>query len=303
MKLGADPEFFVLNETGSFINAYKVLPHTKNKPLKFNNNSKLFCDNVLIEFNVEPANTCEEFVRNCIFARDFAKQKVGNKRLSLHAYAEFDSDELKSKNAKEYGCSPEFDAYTLCQNGPPTSLFKDSICRVAGGHIHIGGNKTEIICNPIYKPLFAFMLDLFVAIPSVLIDNSAESYRRREYFGKSGTYRDKEYGLEYRVLSPFWLRSESTIGLMYLLCNFVYNEMNENLYKKFYNIMPEMLKSPNPKSAYECFGYDEVSLQRAINTNNYSLARRFFNFACNFMPNKIIELVEHEINSPKSLLL
>jgi len=301
MKLGADPEFFLLDENNNFINAITALPFTKNKPCKIGNNSTIFCDNVLGEFNFEPAKNCEEFVLACVKGKVCSKDKAGNHRMSFLGYAEFDEKELKNKNAREYGCTPDFNAYTLTESNPPRELFKKYNCRTAGGHIHIGGMKTDLICNPVYKPLYVFMLDLFLAIPSVLIDNSAESYRRRQYFGSAGTYRDKDYGLEYRVLSPFWLRHESTMGLMYLICDFVFQEMNENIYRKFYNFKPEKLKSEKPEDAYECWGYDSSFLRKTIDTNNYSGARKLFNFACNFMPNKLIELIEYEINNPKPL--
>ena len=302
MKLGADPEFFVLDETNSFINASKVLNYSKNKPIKFLNETSGFYDNVLLELNILPANNISEFVTRCYDGMHFLRNHIGSNKLSLHAYAEFDSSELRAKNAKEYGCVSDTNAYTLTENELPVDLIKNSCMRTAGGHIHIGGTAGDAVCNPVLKPLYVFMLDLFVAIPGVLIDNSAESYRRRSYFGRAGAYRDKEYGIEYRVLSPFWLRSESTIAIFYLLCDFVFHEMNENIYQKFFKFEIAKLRGNSPETAYCSYGYDVQNLNKAINTNNYSLARKYFNFATNFMPNKIIKLVEEEINNPKRLV-
>jgi hypothetical protein len=303
MKLGADPEFFVVDSHSTFINAIKVCNNKKSKPYKLSKDSILYHDNVLLEVNIQPANNEEEFVSRIIDARDSTRNLINDHKISLHAYAEFEQEELKYENAREFGCVPDLNAYTLTENELQTEILKNINCRMAGGHLHIGGGNSDLVCHPLFKPLFTYMLDLFVGIPSVLIDNSAESYRRRSFFGTAGSYRDTEYGLEYRVLSPFWLRSESTIGLIYLLCDFVFHEMNDGLFKKFYNFSPEKLKSNDPISAYSCYGYDQASLVNAINSNNFSNARKFFNFASNFMPNKLIELVEYEINNPKKLQL
>jgi hypothetical protein len=301
MKLGTDPEFFVVDSHNTFVNAYRVCKHSKAKPYKISHDINLFYDNVLLEINIEPANNLEEFVERLHRARDLTRGVIGDSKISLHAYAEFENEELRFPNAKDFGCVPDLNAYTLTENDSQIEILKQINCRMAGGHIHIGGINTDTICNPLMKPLFVYMLDLFVGIPAVLIDNSAESYRRRSFFGTAGSYRDTPYGLEYRVLSPFWLRSESTMALIYLLCDFVFHEMNEGIYKKFYNFNIDKLKSNNPISAYSCYGYDQDSLINAINSNNYSNARKFFNFASNFMPNKLIELVEYEINNPKKL--
>jgi hypothetical protein len=302
MKLGADPEFFVMDENNSFINGAKVINATKNKPLKLSGETSVFYDNVLLELNIEPANNIEEFVLRCSSGLHQVRNKLVEKRISLHAYAELEESQLKDKNAKEYGCVTDMNAYTLTENDLPIDLIKNTNYRTAGGHIHIGGSQGDAVINPVLKPLFVFMLDLFVGIPGVLIDNSAESFRRRTYFGRAGSFRDKDYGLEYRVLSPFWLRNESTMGLFYLLTEFVFHEMNENIFTKFYHFDIEKLRSNSPETAYCCYGYDVQNLTKAINTNNYSLARKYFNFATNFMPNKLIQLVEAEINNPKNLV-
>jgi hypothetical protein len=149
------------------------------------------------------------------------------------------------------------------------------------------------------KPLFVFMLDLFVGIPSVLIDHGTDSYKRRKYFGRAGSHRDKPYGLEYRVLSPFWLRNKSTTQLIYKLVEFVFDNMNDSIYKKFFNFNVDKLKSDSPETAYDCFGYDLNAVATTINECNFDKAKNFWMFASNFMPNHLIEQVEYEMNQPK----
>jgi hypothetical protein len=55
-------------------------------------------------------------------------------------------------------------------------------------------------------------MDLLLAVPSVLLDNDKQ---RRKVYGKAGAFRKKEYGLEYRTLSNFWISSEERMRWAY----------------------------------------------------------------------------------------
>ena len=46
----------------------------------------------------------------------------------------------------------------------------------------------------------------------MLLDDGA---KRRELYGKAGAYRVKPYGVEYRVLSNFWLKSPALMQWVY----------------------------------------------------------------------------------------
>jgi hypothetical protein len=83
------------------------------------------------------------------------------------------------------------------------------------------------------------------------------------------------------------------------LTEFVYNETNDGMHKKFVNFNLEKLKTNNPIEAYDCYGYDKDGVIDAINNCDVHKARIFYNFASNFMPNNLIELLEYEINKPK----
>ncbi len=63
------------------------------------------------------------------------------------------------------------------------------------------------------------MLDIFMGIPSVLLDNDATSNQRRSLYGQSGSHRPKDYGVEYRALGNFWVASPAHVALMYELCD------------------------------------------------------------------------------------
>lgn len=252
MKIGIDPEFFILDDFSRPINAIRVLPGNNQNPLK-KNGINFYHDNMLAEFNFPPVNTEIEFREKIGNAFHTLKTIVGPYNISPQAYGEFDKNELALPNAKEVGCNPDYDAYSLSQNDVPRNLFQKTPFRAAGGHIHIGGEVGDAVRHPFMKPIFVFMMDLFVGIPSVIIDHSAYTFQRRKLFGKAGCHRDKSYGLEYRVLSPFWLRSPSTASLFYKLTDFVFEFMNEGAYKRFWKFDQEKLKGNNPELAFECY--------------------------------------------------
>lgn len=51
-------------------------------------------------------------------------------------------------------------------------------------------------------------LDLFLGVPSILIDNDN---RRRELYGKAGCFRFTAYGVEYRVMSGYFIDTPELI--------------------------------------------------------------------------------------------
>lgn len=99
-------------------------------------------------------------------------------------------------------CDPDYNVYTLEANTPPNS---EGTLRSAGGHIHIGYENPEFVNN--LKIVRA--MDLFLGIPSILLDKDT---RRKQMYGKAGAYREKPYGVEYRVLSNFWIASQETVN-------------------------------------------------------------------------------------------
>lgn len=72
------------------------------------------------------------------------------------------------------------------------------------GHIHIGYNDPNIDTNM----RIIQVLDLFLGVPSVILDKDT---LRRELYGKAGEFRHKYYGVEYRVLSNFWIQDEEHV--------------------------------------------------------------------------------------------
>ena len=58
------------------------------------------------------------------------------------------------------------------------------------------------------------MMDTFHGFISTILDLSEEAVARRQLYGKAGCHRPTEYGVEYRVLSNYWLKSPHLVMLM-----------------------------------------------------------------------------------------
>jgi hypothetical protein len=104
----------------------------------------------------------------------------------------FPDDQLTSPLAHIFGCEPDFDAWENKENYKPEPPHPNM--RSAGGHVHIETKEEPL--SVIRK------MDLFLGVPSVLMDTGED---RKKLYGKAGAHRVKSYGVEYRVLSNFWI--------------------------------------------------------------------------------------------------
>ncbi len=301
MLLGADPEFFVLNHVDAPINPISIIKNSKSNPI-INKNHIYYYDNVAFEMNFVPARSCEEFTSTIRDGIVIAKNIIHPYKIVASSCVDFYEPDNKNKNFFEIGCEPDINAYSLSYNKINSDLYKNTLERYAGGHIHIGGLSEDLVLDDIMKPVFVYMLDLFVGIPSVLLDHDVESYKRKRVYGHAGNFRPKDYGLEYRVLSPFWLRSPKTTALIYNLFSFVFDFMQDHVYEKFVKVNPDNFGNEDPESVYNIYGYDYKEIVKTINTNNVYQAQKFMNFISNFMPENLVKDIENESNFKKNSL-
>jgi hypothetical protein len=118
----------------------------------------------------------------------------------------FDEDvwDNASSTAKELGCSPDFNAWTGMCN-PPPSCRENPRLRTAAGHLHFGWTSDRApndVKHIGHAYDFVKQLDFFLGLWSTRKD---PSNIRRALYGKAGACRVKPYGVEYRVLSNFWV--------------------------------------------------------------------------------------------------
>lgn len=207
LKLGCDPELFLIDGKGNLRASCGKIGGSKRHPLPLLPLGEGYAvqeDNVALEFNIPPASSAQEFqgsVRKTLDLLAMGIQQQGLQFSDLSA-AVFPLKELRDPRALEFGCDPDFNAW---ENGDmnPRPKAPNKRLRSCGGHVHIGYDKSRFTDSEIP---FTKLLDLYLAVPSVLMDEKGAE--RRSLYGKPGAFRPKEYGMEYRVLSNFWVLSE-----------------------------------------------------------------------------------------------
>lgn len=215
--LGTDPEFFLREKkTSKMISAIEIIDGTKDNPKELKSGGGLHHDNVAMEFSTKPHTEVNALISHirAIF-KDVIKEIPKNLEMVNTPSANFDDDQLECDEAKAFGCSPDYNAWTISMNEPPVA--EDLSLRSCGGHIHVGfveGSGNDFLLDPYGKMDTVKMMDLFHGITSVLLDNSPEAIKRRVLYGKAGCHRPTDYGVEYRVLSNFWFKSPMLVMMV-----------------------------------------------------------------------------------------
>lgn|SRR5574341_226913 len=209
--VGADPELFLFNlNTGEPVPCVQLLPGTKQQPSPIKELGDGFAvqeDNVMAEFNIPPCKTAEEFDNSIdsvlkYLESYFVKQQFG---LDISATQLFKPHQLKSDQAQMMGCDPDYDAWNRRKNPSPDTKFIAEGLRSAGGHIHVSFNRDDgedISLKD--RELVVRAMDYHLGLPSLFLDKDE---KRRFLYGNPGAFRPKEYGIEYRTLSNFWIKT------------------------------------------------------------------------------------------------
>lgn len=230
LTVGSDAEVALVDMNGNPFSAEGLLGGSKTHP-RITANGAVQEDNVLAEFNVNPASTVNEFVRNTNLVLQDLRDLIVPLDLSVSivATADFNPKQLRSRQARRAGCDPDYNAWTIARNTPPT--FVGRTMRSCGGHLHASFPEAETDEGAPWK--FSRILDLVLGVPSILMDRDS---RRRELYGKAGAHRPKatKYndpynGVEYRVLSSFWLKSDELIAWAFNGVKFAHDHFQDYL--------------------------------------------------------------------------
>jgi len=234
--IGADPEFFLVDNTGEFRSAIDIIKGTKEEQLPVERGA-LQHDNVVAEFSCDPADGEEEFVEIIGTVLKQLSSHVKPLSLLVRASVDFPEKELDHPEAKQFGCDPDFCSWSLCQNFmEPGAAF--SSFRSCGGHIHIGikDGLPKILAEDdtgMGRVELTKAMDIFVGIPAVLMDTDPTSPARRKLYGRAGAHRPKEYGLEYRALGNFWTKSPDLVRMVYRLSSLAVHVADQGLLEEF----------------------------------------------------------------------
>lgn len=260
-SIGSDTEYFAKDKkTGEHVALCGKIGGSKESPLQLENMPEGFMvqeDNVSIEWNIPAATYKNYFEQHVRAVRERVASLLDTMGLEISnlSSVSFDKKELTHPNALVFGCEPDYDAWTKRENKKPYAT--DETLRTAGGHIHVGSQDVDMLTG-------VRMMDLFLGVPSVILDDSSAAIKRKELYGKAGAMRPKPYGWEYRVLSNYWTLED-------YLTSWVYDNTTAAL---------------NRAKKIELSKEESLLIQQCINTNDKALAEQLINKYTITMPNK-----------------
>ena len=206
--VGADPEVFIRDKlTKLAVPCIGILNGTKKVPFEVPKGA-LQEDNVMAEFNIDPAASREDFLGNIRTVMDGMSDILDSRGYELFIAASqlFQPVQMRHPQARIVGCKPDYNAYTLKKNRP---VELPELERYSGGHVHISfDHESNMDLINVIRAL-----DVVLGLPSLVLD---KDNKRRERYGKAGAYRPTNFGgVEYRSLSNFWLQSDAYINWVY----------------------------------------------------------------------------------------
>lgn len=210
MRLGADPEVFLMRKT-AFLSSIGRVGGTKEKPLQIPGLATGYTvqeDNVTVEFGIPPCDTRDKFSAAIARVQKVGLEFIQSKNEPLLKFSKLSctimpKKEMGHPNAFIFGCEPDYNAWTGEVNGKPDPDHKYK--RSCGGHIHV-----ETALNPMEV---VKAMDVTIGLYSLFVDLNGGA--RRTQYGKAGACRPKPYGVEYRVPSNFWIFSPERTGMIW----------------------------------------------------------------------------------------
>lgn len=256
--IGCDPEIFLTKE-GKAVSAHGVIKGTKKEPFEVPNGAYQV-DGMAVEFNTDPVDYrhFESFNMKVVSVMKELELAVKAAdpayRFNVSPVQEFDPEYLAAQpdDAKELGCDPDYNAYTLEANPRPDG---DRPFRTGAGHLHIGWGEDIPVDNPDHMAIcanFVKMLDCTVGMAMVVFDRDN---RRRELYGKAGAFRSKPYGVEYRYPSNAWLKNKARRKVVFSMIQ---------------TAISYMKRGHTPEAV---LGLNEVEVQRILNEGDVTAAK------------------------------
>ena len=229
--IAADPEMFCTRDGGHVAVQTTGITGTKEKPQLLPQGGNVQRDNVAVEFAVLPAFSMTEFVQNIgDTLMDCVAALPDDVDIDIIPSANFPESELTHPECREFGCSPDYNAWTMKRNEPPRDAAEGTF-RSCGGHIHIGfisASSNVFLNDEEGKAMTIRVMDVFLGLVATILDDSEQAVARRTLYGKAGCYRSTDYGIEYRTLSNFWIKSPALVELMYSLAKDALKIMRDN---------------------------------------------------------------------------
>lgn len=215
--IGGDPEIFVTNRGGQLLSARRALG--LDQELFYYGTGvtpgtelfKFYPDGLALEASIQPQMCTAQWVS---FWHRFlwkAYQRTNEFGVDLTLKNTFDIGSQIEEGAfplddLQLGCKPSQNAY----HEPPPELYWGIPVRSAGGHIHLD----LVGLKGMDLDLLVRALDQYIGVLGVTLAAGVDDPKRRRYYGRAGEYRQTSYGLEYRVLSNFWMGHPTLANLI-----------------------------------------------------------------------------------------
>jgi hypothetical protein len=258
---GTDPEFFVTNDKGEVIPARNFLGSKKQSPT-------MFFDGLQAEITTRAGYTCLEVLSNDILGGlhkvdSLAKRSDKTARLVATNSFKFTKEQMAGFSDEDvrFRCSSSLNIY---DDMGEIVEARDYPWRFAGGHIHIGCNARSA---PVIKAMVR-ALDGIVGVAGVSLARNWDTAERRRMYGRAGEFRLPKHGLEYRVLSNFWLCSPLIYHLVFELTRYAYRIGEAGAFDALYKGTEEEIRN--------CINRCDVGLATKLIEANAALYNHIF---------------------------
>ena len=107
ITIGSDPEFFIVDQERNAFPSTELLKGTKAEPEDQGGGYAILKDNVLIEGNIPPASTREQFIQYMKTLKEMISALLNLRGLRIHSAdsMEYERKHLEHPEANEFGCS------------------------------------------------------------------------------------------------------------------------------------------------------------------------------------------------------
>jgi hypothetical protein len=254
---GTDIEFVLVDDKGNYRAAIPYIKGDKKEPqwIEAGNVQK---DNVAMEVAVDYAWNRRQFVYNTavVISQLYSEFIPNGWNIEALPSAMFPDEELTDPIAQEFGCDPDFDAKSCKTNQMDLTNVHPNF-RSFGLHVHTGYADLRKMED---AQIYIMASDVTLGLFSTIVDNSEPALKRRDLYGKPSAFRMKSYGVEYRTLSNFWVKSPQNLEAIYILNDFtMWLKMNlremKHLFRSYdMENISNIIKTGDKASAYEIFG-------------------------------------------------
>lgn len=267
VTFGTDPEGF-FQKNGEIIGSEKIIP--ENGLWSGNGYYKdVVRDGVQFELNPPANGSLLSLGQNISSAFKMIQSTLKNHpgvSVNFSGVVEVAREELDSLSpaTRVLGCMPSKNVYGVRPITVDAKVYRK---RSAGGHHHFGLTQTNLYDKKHVdeRQRAVYLLDILVGNTCVLLDRDPGAAERRENYGRAGEYRLAEYGVEYRTLSNFWLRSYTLMSFVFGMSHLALSILSDQVAGTS-TVEDELAETVN------------ISLvEEAINTNNFSLALENWN--------------------------